>query len=105
MRAALEVLDAQLGLYPNLPRTPAALHADLVEVYFGGWFRRDAQGCILFTRGNHIGQSLEVVAREAPSSLQPLLEGGSLLEDARTLLRRALAGRPLFPGGRRQSAG
>ena len=32
VRAAIEVLDAQLGLDPDLPRTPAALHAELVEV-------------------------------------------------------------------------
>lgn len=104
VRATLEVLDAQLGLYPDLPRTPAALHAELVEVDIAGWFRRDEQGHILFALGDHVGQSLETVARESPSALHQLLEGDALLEDARTLLRQALAGRQLSPSGRSRSA-
>jgi DNA polymerase-3 subunit epsilon len=104
-RAALEVLDAQLGRYADLPRSPAALHAELVDVDLAGWFRRDEQGRILFAVGDHAGQSLETVALEAPASLQALVEGGTLLEDSRTLLRQALAGRPLPPDDRNRSAG
>ena len=103
-RAAIEVLDAELGLYPDLPRTPSALHAQLVEVDVAGWFRRDGHGRIVFAAGEHAGKNVEEVAREYASSLEQLLEGGALLEDARTLLRKALAGRPLGRGGRTRSA-
>lgn len=105
VRAAIEVLDAQLGHYPDLPRTPAALYAELVEVDVAGWFRRDKQGQVVFTGGEYAGKSVAAIARESPASLHQLLQGGGLLEDARTLLRRALAGQPLLPRGRTRSAG
>jgi len=104
VHAAIEALDAQLGVCPDLPRTPAALHAELVEVEVAGWFRRDEQGQVVFAAGEHAGKSVAAIARESPASLHQLLEGGVLLEGARTLLRRALAGRPLLPLSRTRSA-
>lgn len=91
VRAALEVLDAQLGRYPDLPRTPAALHRELVEVDVAGRFRRDEQGQIVLAAGNHAGDPLDRLAEVDPAFLRGLLDRGTLLEDARTLVRKALA--------------
>jgi DNA polymerase-3 subunit epsilon len=91
VRAALEVLDAQLSRYPDLPRIPSALHRELVAVDLDGQFRRDEQGKIVVAAGEHAGETLDRLAEVAPSFLHGLLDGGTLLEDARTLVRKALA--------------
>jgi hypothetical protein len=87
--AALAVLDAQVGRH-NLPATAAALHAVLVEVDVAGRFRRGADGTPAFGFGKYRGRSLGEVARADPAYLRWLL-GQPLLDDARDMLRAALA--------------
>lgn len=91
VRATLAVLDAQLGRYPEMSRTPSALHRELVAVDLAGQFRRDEQGEIVVAAGEHAGETLDRLAEVNPSFLRGLLDGGTLLEDARTLIRKALA--------------
>jgi DNA polymerase-3 subunit epsilon len=92
VRATIEVLDAQLGHYGDLPDTPAGLHAALVEVDLARKFRRDGEGRVVFAFGKHAGEPVEAVAAADPSYLRWLLDSGGLLEDARLVVQRALAG-------------
>src|SRR5687767_13622073 len=65
VEAAIQVRDAPLGLHPDLPRPPAALHAKLVAVDVAGWFRRDEQGRTVFAVGECSGKCVAEVTRES----------------------------------------
>jgi DNA polymerase-3 subunit epsilon len=86
-RAALAVLDAQVGRY-GLPPTPAGLHARFGDADVAGQFRRGPDGGPVFGFGKHAGRSLAAVAATDPGYLDWLL-GRPLLDDARTLVRAA----------------
>jgi hypothetical protein len=73
------------------------LHAALVEADLAGHIRRDGQGRLVFAVGARAGEPLEHVAAEDPPFLRRLVDGHGLLEDARELVLRALAGQPSFP--------
>src|SRR5262249_26269034 len=63
--ATLAVLDAQLGRYPDLPRSVAALHTHFTEpnaADAGGRFTR-VNGQLRFTFGKYRGQPLDEIAR------------------------------------------
>jgi hypothetical protein len=87
------VLAAQLARHPDLPRDPAGLHRLLVEVDIGRRFRRGPRGEVVLAFGKYAGVPLAEVAGRDADYLRWLLRT-DLLEDARGLVRRALAGQP-----------
>lgn len=89
--ATARVLDAQLARYPDLPRDPAELHRALIEVDIGRRFRRGPDGEVLLGFGRYSGLPLADVAGRDPSYLRWLLTT-DLLDDARSLVQRALNG-------------
>lgn len=94
LTATLEVLDAQLERYHDLPRSVEELDGwgrpgrNAVDGQ-GKFVRRDDD--IVFAFGKHQGRSLREVAQEAPDYLQWIV-GSDFPEDAKQLVRRALAG-------------
>jgi DNA polymerase-3 subunit epsilon len=92
--ATLEVLDAQVGRY-GLPASPAELHRLLVPVDVAGKFARAASGELQMAFGKHRGRPLALVAREDPDYLRWVMTNVPLLDDARELIHRALAGQLL----------
>ena len=88
VQAAVAVLDAMLGKYSDLPRTPVELHQSMIEVDIAGWFSRQA-GEVVFRRGKHRGRLLNQVARADPGYLRWLLNQ-PVLPDVRRLAGRAL---------------
>jgi hypothetical protein len=88
------VLDAQVARY-RLPSSPEALHALLVPVDVAGRLARDAAGVISLAFGKHRGRPLAAVAADY---LRWLLNNIPLLDDARELVHKALAGHPLPDG-------
>jgi DNA polymerase-3 subunit epsilon len=88
--AALEVLDAQLARYPDLPARPEDLHRRLVEVDVAGRFRRGPGGAPVFAFGKHRGRPLAEVAAADPGYLRWLLKCVPLLPDAADLVRVAV---------------
>ena len=89
-KAVLEVLDAQVGRYTDLPATPAGLHEALVEVDVASRFRRDETGRVVFNFGKHMGATLERVAEADPTYLERM-PTQDFLDDIRALVRRTLA--------------
>jgi DNA polymerase-3 subunit epsilon len=98
-RTALEVLDAQVARYADLPARPADLHRALVPVDLCGRFRRGGDGQVALAFGRHAGRPLADVARTDPGYLAWAVANLPLLDDARGLLVAALGGRP-GPTGR-----
>jgi DNA polymerase-3 subunit epsilon len=98
--ATLEVLDAQLERYDDLPRATADLDAWTRRVPAGAIDRsgkfvfRDGEARLAF--GKHQGHSLRQVAREAPGYLEWIVQS-DFPEDAKQVAERALRGD--FPGG------
>jgi DNA polymerase-3 subunit epsilon len=92
--ATIDVLDAQLERYVDLPRSVAELDEwggpgrDAVDEH-GKFVRRGDD--IVFAFGRHQGRSLRDVAREAPDYLQWIVNS-DFPEDAKQLARRALGG-------------
>jgi DNA polymerase III subunit epsilon len=92
--AALRVLDAQLGRYPDLPVDPVGLHRRLVDVDVAGRLRRDAAGRVVLGFGKHRGRPLGEVD---PAYLRWVLENVPLLADARGRIEAAAVGRGTGP--------
>ena len=86
--AALAILDAQIAHYDDLPATVAELHATRSDIDIAGKFQKQGRK-IVFTFGKYRGVALRRVAREDPSYLR-WLQGQGLLDDAVSLIRRAL---------------
>jgi DNA polymerase-3 subunit epsilon len=92
--ATIEVLEAQLERYPDLPRTVEGLDAwtrsrpDAVDEE-GKFVRRQEE--IVFAFGKHQGRTLRDVARAEPDYLRWIV-GTDFPEDAKRLVRRALDG-------------
>jgi DNA polymerase-3 subunit epsilon len=92
--ATIDVLEAQLERYSDLPRTVEELdkwsrsRKDAVDEQ-GKFVRRHDE--ILFAFGKHQGRSLRDVAREAPDYLQWIVSS-DFPEDAKQLVKRALDG-------------
>jgi len=102
VEATLDVLDAQLGRYEELPRTVDGLE---------GWMRRvppgavDSagkfvwlEGAVVFGFGKHQGKSLADVVAAAPDYLRWILQS-DFPDDAKRLVEGALRGElPQAPG-------
>jgi DNA polymerase-3 subunit epsilon len=92
--ATIEVLEAQLERYDDLPRSVEGLDAwtrsrpDAVDEQ-GKFVRK--QDDIVFAFGKHQGRSLRDVARTEPDYLRWIV-GTDFPEDAKRLVRRALDG-------------
>ena len=91
LQATVEVLDAQLARYTDLPRDVAELAAwsrpsDAVDEA-GKFVRRGRR--VLFAFGKHSGRALEEVAREERAYLEWIV-GSDFPEDAKRLVREAL---------------
>jgi DNA polymerase-3 subunit epsilon len=95
--ATVEVLDAQLERYPDLPRDVEGLARacrpdDWVDSQ--GKVRWAGEAAVLSV-GKHGGRTLRDVARDDPSYLEWLAERSDFPADVRAIAREALAGR--FP--------
>jgi DNA polymerase-3 subunit epsilon len=92
--ATIDVLEAQLERYSDLPRSVEELDAwtgsrpDAVDER-GKFVRRQEE--IVFAFGKHQGRPLRDVAREAPDYLRWIV-GTDFPEDAKQLVQRALDG-------------
>jgi DNA polymerase-3 subunit epsilon len=99
--ATLDVLDAQLGRYADLPRDPAALHAfcnpdEGRYVDHTRKFRWTDQGEAAFNFGKHEGRTLrEMVADQRDRGYLEWMIGKDFPEEVKCILREALAG--VFP--------
>ncbi|MHC4137992.1 MAG: exonuclease domain-containing protein [Planctomycetota bacterium] len=93
VNAAVDVLDAQLERYPDVPRTVEELDAWLrprgeTADEQGKFVQRGGE--IVFNFGKHRGRSLEEVAREAPDYLDWIV-GSDFPEDAKETVREVMA--------------
>jgi len=92
LTATLEVLEAQMDRYPDLPRTVDELdrwtrsRPNAVDEQ-GKFIRRQDE--IVFAFGKHRGRSLDDVAKEAPDYLQWVVTS-DFPDDAKQLVREAL---------------
>jgi DNA polymerase-3 subunit epsilon len=99
--ATLDVLDAQLGRYPDLPRDPAALHAFCNPghdrfVDRARKFRWNDQGAAVFAFGKHEGKALkDMVTNPQDRGYLEWMLGKDFPEETKGILREALGG--VFP--------
>ncbi len=97
--ATLEVLDAQLARYQDLPRDPAELHR-FCNPDEGRWvdstrkFYWSDQGEVLFAFGKHRGRPLAEIARSRPDYLD-WIATSDFGPEVKQIVAEALAGR--FP--------
>ncbi len=89
--ATAQILNAQLARYPDLPSRPADLHQLLVEVDIARRFRRRSDGQVVMGFGKYAGLPLSEVVRQDAGYLKWLV-GTDLLDDAKVIIRQALAG-------------
>jgi DNA polymerase-3 subunit epsilon len=99
IRATLEILESQLGVYEDVPRDIKGLHQFCCAEGENEWV--DAEGklawCgdeVIFNFGSHSGQSLKDVAVKYPDYLQWLI-GKDFSEDLKQIVKEALNG--IFP--------
>ena len=93
LEATLEVLDAQLERYPDLPRSVEELDTTRRQpgaVDSAGKFVR-RENHVVFAFGKHQGRPLAEVAEESPDYLQWILKT-DFPDDAKNLVRQALDG-------------
>ena len=100
-RATVEILAAQMGRYPNLPRNLDTLHAYCDEVGpfltdFDRWFSKSSAG-LVFQRGKHAGTALDEVAATSPDYLEWMLRAEDMPKNVLDAAREAL-GRTDLPG-------
>ncbi len=89
--ATADVLDAMLGRYPDLPRTPTGLHErflDACAVDSDGFFTR-VEGEVRFKKGKYRGQPLAAVARRDPGYLRWML-GQDFFDDTKAVVAQAV---------------
>jgi len=95
VQASIEVLEAQLARYPDLPRTVLALDAFCYPVPPGAVDRGGKfvlrEGEVVFAFGRQKGRALSEVARVQRDYLEWILKQ-DFPEDARTLVLKALKG-------------
>jgi DNA polymerase-3 subunit epsilon len=90
--ATAEVLDAMVGHYPDLPRSPAEIQRRISNrngVDSSGNFVRNAKGEVLFNFGKHKGKPLTDIARKEPGYLGWMLTDG-FYADTKAVVRKAL---------------
>jgi DNA polymerase III subunit epsilon len=90
--AALLVLDAQVERYDELPRTVSELHEhmgypDMVDP--DGKFVRREDGTIEFAFSDHIGKTVDDVARDDPGFLEWMLKK-DFSDEAKAVVRETL---------------
>jgi DNA polymerase III subunit epsilon len=89
--ATIDVLDAMLGRYPDLPRSPAALHEHLRDpnaVDSDGFLIR-VDGEIRFKKGKNRGQPLDAVDLRDPDYLRWMLSR-NFFKDTKAVVTEAL---------------
>ena len=94
-RAAAEILDAQLALYPDLPKTAAALHR-FCNPDQDNWVDPDGRlaltdGEVTINFGQHKGESLKDVAEMEPDYLKWVLDQ-DFSSQVRSMVAAALDG-------------
>lgn len=92
-RATFDVLEAQLGRYPDLPKTPPEIdqsvrHPSSVDRL--GKLKW-VEGEIVVTFGRHKGRTLKYLVREEADYIRWMIDNG-VVADAAHLLRDALVG-------------
>jgi DNA polymerase-3 subunit epsilon len=92
VQAAVEILDAMLGRYADLPRNVDDLFQRFKDPRLVDAARRftNVRGHIRFTFGKHRGEPLDEVAAQDPDYLDWMLSG-SFFEDTKQVVRDALA--------------
>lgn len=90
--ATVEVLDAMVAHYEDLPGTIAELHIQFAgtDCIDGSGFFRRVEGELRFVKGTHRGQSLAAVAEAYPDYLLWLMRQ-DLFDDTKAIVREALA--------------
>jgi DNA polymerase III subunit epsilon len=91
VQATVDVLDAQIAHYEDLPTHVDSLHeaqTDPDALDMGGKFRVSNGGTV-FTFGKYAGQFLEDIAQTKPDYVQWMLNQ-SFLPDAKAIVRQAL---------------
>ena len=101
-RMTLDVLQAQLLHYADLPRTLEGLHALCDEVgpfrtEVDRWFERDADGTLTFRRGKHRGRALADVASSESDYLLWMISADDMDPEVVDVVTRALHGDPADP--------
>jgi DNA polymerase-3 subunit epsilon len=89
--ATIEVLNAMVARYPELPRSIAGLHQHFVDadrIDSDGFFRR-VEGEVRFLKGKHRGSALAAVATNDPGYLEWMLNQ-DFFEDTKSVVRDAL---------------
>jgi len=94
-RAAAEILDAQLALYPDLPKTAAALHR-FCNPDQDNWVDPDGRlaltdGEVTINFGQHKGESLKDVAEMEPDYLKWVIDQ-DFSSQVRSMVAAALDG-------------
>jgi DNA polymerase-3 subunit epsilon len=92
--ATLEILDAQVERYEDLPRTIEGLHAHLSDsdaLDFEGNFTRDGAGRIVFNFGKYKGRTLDEIARDPRRAdyLTWILDQ-DFFDDSKAIVREAI---------------
>jgi DNA polymerase III subunit epsilon len=90
-QATLDILDAMLERYPDLPRSVDELHdafRDERTADIDGKFIK-IDGRVVFNFGKHQGRRIEDVAQESPDYLRWML-GQSFLDDTKALVTESL---------------
>jgi DNA polymerase-3 subunit epsilon len=90
--ATVEVLDAMVARYPDLPHDVSGLHQHLADpdrIDSDGFFRR-IEGEVRFLKGKHRGEPLAAVAATSPDYLEWMLTQ-DFFDDTRAVVREALA--------------
>jgi len=90
--ATVDVLDAMVTRYPDLPHSVAELHQRFVDanrIDSDGFFRR-VEGEIRFVKGKHRGEPLQAVADTRRDYLDWMLTQ-TFFEDTKNVVREALA--------------
>ena len=101
-RVTLDVLNAQLERYPELPRSLAELHAVCDEVgpfrtAIDRWFDREDDGTLSFRRGKHRGRTLADIATTEPDYLHWMVGADEMDPEVVDVVTRALHGDPADP--------
>jgi DNA polymerase III subunit epsilon len=94
--ATVEVLDAQVARYADLPGTVDGLHGacnDPNALDLSGMFGRDEDGVIVFIKGKYKGRSLSDIAQSKPDYLE-WMQREDFYDDTKAIASVAL-GRPV----------
>ena len=92
--ATLEVLEGQLAMYADLPKSVEEL-SDLVKpstIDLSGFFKRLPDGSIVLARGKHKNKEIHGLAKSSPDYFHWILKQNDILADTKVIVREVLEG-------------